>query len=179
MCRNPYTAKWKGMHDKKTCPQLKEKSGEGYNAVDVKYGSGTTHHQSLGNLWNDWYGDYFYNNNTTSSTKKTAAPFPRLIIRFEDIIFFPYEVTKQICTCAGGVLGHRQDDKDVANNTFHYVVRSAKAGGGHGPASQRNGLIDSWAKYGSVDPNDAYSEEEVRVAEGILDPLMMNTFGYS
>lgn len=187
MCRNSYTAKWKGSNDKKSCPQLKEKrkakdstsSSDEWNNVDVKFGSGSTHHQSLGHFWNDWNAVYFYNNgNSTSSRKSTDAPFPRLIIRFEDIIYFPYEVTKQICECAGGVLGHRQDDKDVANGTFHYVVRSAKAGMGHGPASQRNGLIDSWARYGSGDPKDAYSKEEVQIAEDALDPLIMETFGY-
>jgi hypothetical protein len=171
------------MRDKKSCPQLKARAkGNGadapFNSVDVKYGSGTTHHQSLGHLWNDWCGEYFYSNNTSRSNKKTDAPFPRLIVRFEDIIFFPYEVTKQICSCAGGVLGHRQDDKDVANNTFHYVVRSAKAGMGHGPASQRNGLIDSWARYGARDPKDEYLEEETRIVTEILDSAMMSAFGY-
>lgn len=184
MCRNPYTAKWKGVHDKKTCPRLKETKTEGggdaYNPVDVAYGAGKTHHQSLGHLWNDWYGEYFYGNGTgTSGGKRTDAPFPRLIIRFEDIIFFPYEVTKQVCECSGGVLGHRQDDEDVADGTFHYVVRSAKAGMGHGPAGQRNGLIDSWARYGSGDPKDAYSEEEVEIAREVLDPLIMDAFGYN
>ncbi|KAL9188422.1 hypothetical protein ACHAXT_006800 [Thalassiosira profunda] len=177
MCRNPYTAKWRGVNDKKSCPRLKE--GEKWNAADVKYGAKTTHHQSLGHLWSDWYGEYFYSNNTRgSTTKKPEAPFPRLMIRFEDIIFFPYEVTKQVCECAGGVLGHRQDDKDVAENSFHYVVRSAKAGIGHGPASQRNGLIDSWLRYGSSDPTDDFSKEEVDIAKEALDPSIMNTFGY-
>jgi hypothetical protein len=75
------------------------------------------------------------------------------------------------------VLGHREDDKDVADDgTFHYVVRSAKTGPAHG--AQRNGLIDSWAKYGSGNPKDAYSEEEVRIAMDILDPLLLDTFGY-
>ena len=192
MCRNSYTATWKGVHDKKTCPQLKTKSkdsgDEEWNNVEVKYGSGTTHHQSLGHLWNDWYAEYFYNINATATAsknndikekKKPEAPFPRLIIRFEDIIFFPYEVTKQICACAGGVLGHRPDDHDVDNNTFHYVVRSAKAGIGHGPATQRNGLIDSWARYGTGDPKDEYSKVERELVESILDPLLLKTFGYS
>jgi len=183
MCRNPYTAKWKGAHDKETCPQLKTKEGdaksEEYNPVDVTYGSGATHHMSLGHLWNDWYSEYLYSNNTAYSSKKTDAPFPRLIVRFEDIIYYPYEVTKQICACAGGVLGHRQDDKDVADDSFHYVVRSAKAGFGHGPASQRNGLIDSWARYGSSDQRDVYSEEDLRIATEVLDPFIMDTFGYS
>ena len=193
MCRNPYTATWGGMQDDGgTCPQLRTMGGEGggdevggggYNPVDVKYGAGKSHHRSLGHLWNDWYGDYYYGNATNGTTdidggkRSTKAPFPRLIVRFEDVIFFPYEVTRQVCACAGGVLGHREDDKDVADDgTFHYVVRSAKTGPAHG--AQRNGLIDSWAKYGSGNPKDAYSEEEVRIAMDILDPLLLDTFGY-
>ena len=100
------------------------------------------------------------------------------MVRFEDIIFFPYEVTQQICTCAGGVLGHRSDDRDVANNTFHYVVRSAKTGSGHGPTSRRNGLIDSWVRYGRVDPKAEYEEEVLKVAEEVMDSVMLKTFGY-
>lgn len=190
MCRNPYTAEWKGMQDKATCPQLKEKTkewghgegeatnGEGYNPVDVKYGSGISHHESLGNLWNDWYGEYFYKH-MNSTNKRSESPFPRLIIRFEDIIFYPYEVTQKICECAGGVLGHREEDKDVTNGTFHYVVRSAKAGMGHGPASKRNGLIDSWLRYGNNDAKDAYSEEDLEIAKEILDPMIARTFEYT
>ena len=87
-------------------------------------------------------------------------------------------MTQQICTCAGGILGHRIDDKDVVNGTFHYVVRSAKAGVGHGPASQRNGLIDSWVRYGRDNPKDEYSESEIQVAKEILDPWIMETFEY-
>jgi len=170
------------MQDKKTCPRLKTDDGEGYNPVDIKYGAGTSHHKSLGHAWSDWYGMYFYGNGTAANGggKSTDAPFPRLMVRFEDLIFFPYETTKQICECAGGILGHRQDDKDVPDDgTFHYVVRSAKAGFGHGPASQRNGLIDSWQRYGSSDPKNAYSREDVDVAEDVLDSLIMSTFGYA
>lgn len=151
------------------------------SSVDANFGSGPSHYKSLGHLWNDWYGEYMYGNSTTTNVSGgtiTNAPFPRLIVRFEDIIFFPFEVTKQICACAGGILGHRNDDKDVANGTFHYVVRSAKAGMGHGPASQRNGLIDSWVRYGSDDPKVAYSSFDVQVAKEVLDPWIMDTFEY-
>lgn len=184
MCRNPYTASWKGQRDQESCPQLKKKMEKSeansaeWNNVDVRFGSGLTHHQSLGHLWNDWYGEYFHGNKTSDRGKVPDAPFPRLMIRFEDIIFFPYEVTKQVCECAGGVIAHRKDDKDVADDTFHYVVRSAKAGMGHGPASQRNGLIDSWARYGREDPKDAYSKEEASIVNHVLDPAMMDVFGY-
>jgi hypothetical protein len=182
MCRNSYSASWAGKDNLEMCPELKMNGS--WNEVNVKFGPGSTHHKSLAHMWNDWYGEYFYNNYSMNDpaaagrSSNVTAPFPRLIIRFEDIIFFPYEVTKQICECAGGVLGHRADDKDVSNNTFHYVVRSAKTGAGHGPVGHRNGLIDSWVRYGMVDPRKEYSDEVAGVAEEVLDPLMLKTFGY-
>eukprot|EP00956_Cyclotella_meneghiniana_P009533 scaffold13173_cov78-Cyclotella_meneghiniana.AAC.2 len=197
MCRNSYSAHWNGQHGTK-CPELK--NGRDWNEVNVKFGPGSTHHKSLAHMWNDWYGEYFYGNynmkkmqndwygegfythNTTNETSiaksNRTAPFPRLMIRFEDVIFFPYEVTQQICKCAGGVLGHRPDDKDVANNTFHYVVRSAKTGSGHGPTSHRNGLIDSWVRYGKADPRNEYNEDAASIAGEVLDELILNAFGY-
>lgn len=184
MCRNSYSASWSGKGDFSSCPKLKKDAY--WNEVDVKFGPGSTHHKSLAHLWNDWYGEYFYSNYNMNATADIArsksnqtAPFPRLMIRFEDIIFFPYEVTQQICECAGGVLGHRLDDKDVANNTFHYVVRSAKTGGGHGPASHRNGLIDSWVRYGKSNPRNEYDMETAGIAEEVLDELMLQKFGYA
>ena len=180
MCRNPYTASWEGRSNSKSCPKLKKQNKE-WNNVQVKFGPGQTHHHSLGHLFNDWYGDYFYSDSTvnSSNTRNTTAPFPRLIIRFEDIIFFPKEVTEAVCKCAGGTLGHRADDKDVMDGSFHYVVRSAKAGFGHGPQSHRNGLIDSWIRYGSPNPQDEYSTEDLSLAEQVLDPLIMETFAYN
>lgn len=184
MCRNSYTASWSGKGDVSSCPKLKKDSK--WNEVNVKFAPGSTHHKSLAHMWNDWYGEYFYENFTMNATVDSqdrrvnaAAPFPRLMIRFEDIIFFPHEVTEQICKCAGGVIGHRPDDKDVANNTFHYVVRSAKTGGGHGPASHRNGLVDSWIRYGKHDPRKEYDVETSSVAEEVLDELILKTFGYA
>ncbi|KAL7440966.1 hypothetical protein ACHAXM_007627 [Skeletonema potamos] len=174
MCRNPYAASWEERSNSKPCPQLKKENNQ-WNNVNVKFGPAQTHHQSLGHLFNDWYGDYFYSNVTN---RNATAPFPRLIVRFEDIIFFPKEVTEAVCRCAGGSIGHRTDDKDVANGTFHYVVRSAKAGSGHGPQSHRNGLIDSWIRYGSVNPQSEYSQDDLALVQQVLDPLIMDAFAY-
>ncbi len=179
MCRNPYTASWEG-RSSKSCPKLKKGNNQ-WNEVNVRFGAGQTHHKSLGHLFNDWYGDYFYSNSTIDdgSKRNTTAPFPRLMIRFEDIIFFPREVTEAVCKCAGGTIGHRADDKDVANGTFHYVVRSAKAGFGHGPQSHRNGLIDSWIRYGSANPKSEYSSNDLELAQQVLDPLILDAFAYN
>jgi hypothetical protein len=181
MCRNPYTATWTNMHDKTLpCPQFAISSSlsssiTNDNNVTVQYGIGKIEYQSLIHLWNEWYGQYYYYS-TNNNTNTTTTSFPRLIVRFEDIIYFPYEVTKQICNCAGAILGHRIDDTDVSHGTFHYVIRSAKVGSAHG--TQRNGLIDSWYKYGSTNPQEAYSKDELQTMNTMLDPLLMSTFGY-
>ena len=181
MCRNPYTASFEGRSDPNKCPKLKKENNQEWNSVKAKFGPYQYHHHSLAHLYNDWYGDYFYKNSTGTESEKsdTSAPFPRLIVRFEDLIFFPYEVTTAICKCAGGQIAHRADDKDVANGTFHYVVRSAKAGMGHGPTGHRNGLIDSWIRYGSASPQSEYSQDELALAQEVLDPHLMDTFAYS
>ena len=68
------------------------------------------------------------------------APFPRLIIRFEDLVFHPKQLTKIVCECAGGSM---RDD-----GTFQYIVESAKKGeSAHGKV--RTGYVDAIIKYGS------------------------------
>lgn len=178
MCRHPYTAKWGSMQNKRSCPELK-RGGE-WNGVEAKFGSGVTHHKSLAHMYNDWYGHYYYGSHTAAegTQRSIEAPFPRLIVRFEDIIFFPLEVTTQICNCAGGVIGHREDDRDVPEDKFHFVVRSAKQGTGHGPKEKRNGLIDSWQRYGSRSPRSDYSQEELQVANAALDLNLLGRFQY-
>ena len=66
----------------------------------------------------------------------------------------------------------------MLQDAFHYVVRSAKQGVGHGPKEKRNGLIDSWQRYGSHPPRSDYSKEELQVADAALDPKLLETFQY-
>jgi hypothetical protein len=59
------------------------------------------YHDSMVHHWNDWYMAY------------VNATFPRVMIRFEDLIFHPVNVTRTICHCFGGVL---DSDSDRDNN---------------------------------------------------------------
>eukprot|EP00545_Synedropsis_sp_CCMP1620_P005253 CAMPEP_0119029820 /NCGR_PEP_ID=MMETSP1176-20130426/40714_1 /TAXON_ID=265551 /ORGANISM="Synedropsis recta cf, Strain CCMP1620" /LENGTH=451 /DNA_ID=CAMNT_0006986175 /DNA_START=9 /DNA_END=1360 /DNA_ORIENTATION=- len=127
MCRHGYTAKWN--RTARNCPNLYEG-----NKVTAKFGAGPSAHDSLAHMWNDWNGVYY------------NATFPRLMVRFEDTIFFPKETSRQVCTCVGGKL-MTPKEKD---GLFHYVIDSAKTGPGHGPGQKRNGLIDAWIKYGKA-----------------------------
>ena len=127
MCRHGYTAKWN--RTAKNCPNLYDG-----NTVAAKFGPGPSSHLSLAHMWNDWNGVYY------------NATFPRLLVRFEDTIFFPKETSRTICTCVGGKLVTPKEKDGL----FHYVIDSAKTGPGHGPGQQRNGLIDAWIKYGKA-----------------------------
>jgi hypothetical protein len=128
MCRHGYTAKWN--RTAKNCPNLFEG-----NRVTAKFGPGPSSHDSLAHMWNDWNGVYH-----------NATTFKRLMVRFEDTIFFPKETSRKVCTCVGGKLMTPKEKDGI----FHYVIDSAKTGPGHGPGQKRNGLIDAWIKYGKA-----------------------------
>jgi hypothetical protein len=127
MCRHGYTARWD--RNSANCPNLYDG-----NIVQAKFGPGPSTHDSLAHMWNDWNGAYY------------NADYPRVLVRFEDTIFFPKEVAQKVCTCVGGELFPPKENDGM----FHYVIDSAKTGPGHGPGKKRNGLIDAWIKYGKA-----------------------------
>jgi len=93
--------------------------------VNVHYSEeNITHHTSLVGLWNDWYGQWM------------DVPFPRLIVRFEDLLFHAEAVVGQVCTCGGGVMH--------TGANFRYIEKSAKKGKAH---EGSNGLIKSLVSY--------------------------------
>lgn len=136
---------------------------------------------SVVDLWNVWYGEYF------NETK-----VPVIVVRFEDLIFFPKEVTQLVCECAGGVLMEPQQvytDQEKAakttggagHNSFHYVVGSSLSGPGHGGTSNpKNGLLEAWIKYYKPRKERirSFSASDYKFAEQELDKRMTNYFGY-
>lgn len=155
MCRHGYTAKWN--RSRNNCPNLYDG-----NEVNAKFGPGPSHHLSLAHMWNDWNRAYF------------NATYPRLMIRFEDVVFFPKETARKICTCVGGKLLTPKENDGI----FHYVIDSALTGAGHGGAQKRNGLIDAWIKYGKP-RNITFSASDMKYAESHLDTDMMETFRWN
>ena len=59
-------------------------------------------------MWNKWYEEW------------EEQTFPRLTVRFEDLLFHGEEVTKVACECVGGVF---------TNKPFSYIEGSAKENG--------------------------------------------------
>jgi hypothetical protein len=124
MCRHEYTAKW-DHSDINHCPDFSLPE----LTTLVTYSDFRKKHKSILHLWNDYYQEYL------------KVSYPRLIVRFEDLLFHPEEVTRNVCECAGGSM--RSDGK------FQYIVDSAKKGD-HAHGKIRTGYVDAIVKYGSA-----------------------------
>lgn len=169
MCRIGYSALWP--HTDQHCPNLVPSNcdkavfpsliSKQSVQVNVRYSKNfTKEHDSLSHMWNDWYGDY------------VNAEFPRIIVRFEDLIFFAKETTESICKCAGG---------EMNEQGFRYIVSSAKGDEGvHGPLSKRTTFIDAMIKYGSSrDRFGGFFKDDLLFADKVLNHDLMEIFGYS
>lgn len=161
MCHNPYSARWDHSRtDPHACPSLKDSSSSSgkWHTVKVKYGAGEENHTSLAHLWNDWYAGYIH-----------EATFPFIAVRLEDLVFYPKETTQIICECAGGVI---RTDK-----TFSYVVDSAKADSkGHDIST---GIYTAWMKYSKrPERKGGFSDLDYETSKAVLDPTLMEAFGY-
>jgi hypothetical protein len=184
MCRHPYDARWKrrGEH----CPNLvpdaeglrrgiRGNTSEGGVPVEVVHQMvpprsgvnnsepfGTirannslvkrirTEHTSLVGLWNDFYSDYY-----------EKVGFPRLIVRYEDLMLQPRKFLTKICECGGGQI------KNPENLTI--VKESAK--GNVSAHEGSSGLVGALISYGSpkkrvarmTDGDLTYARKNIRV----------------
>ncbi|KAL7543373.1 hypothetical protein ACHAXR_012720 [Thalassiosira sp. AJA248-18] len=177
MCRHSYEARWR--HTLDHCPNLvpnkydkRRTPGKGTMAVRVKFA--TQHignepipdrtnktfieYTSLVDLYNRWYNDWH------------NASFPRLMVRFEDLIFHAEETVSQVCACGGGTM------KPV----FKYVEDSAKGQGG--PHAGSAGFLASLVTYGNRTlrmEGILTDRRDVEYARQNLDKELMDTFGYT
>jgi len=175
MCKNQYTAKWdhKKIMKRKNgaeamhlgCPRLRQGSvpTAPWNPVTVKYAEEREdHHLSLAHLWNDWYSYYI--------DSKGGVDVPFVVIRMEDMVFYPEETLKQVCECAGGKI--RTDQK------FKLIEDSAKADSrGHDIST---GIYEAWIKYSKPNTKKQYgfSEADYDSARTALNGALMDSLGY-
>jgi len=175
MCRHHYAANWGNYNMTRHCPNLVpdetdfqefpwlkeryEKNESASVSVKIKYKEFTRRHDSLVHMWNEWFNAYYH------------ASFPRLIIRFEDIIFHPKEVTKTFCECAGGELDQ--------HHKFHFIVDSAKKGGDKIHGKHRTSYLDALKKYGTEKGRyDLYQQPDLDYSTKHLDHTLMEAFQY-
>jgi len=114
---------------------------------------------SLIHYWNNWYESYFDNIADES--------WPRLMIRFEDTLFYPKQVMEEVCHCGGGTLLEEHD----------YSLEEAKPEHKH---EQKNNFVTAMIEYGTNATRlHNMTQQDVNFAIQNLNPTLMKTFGYS
>ena len=156
MCKHTYGARWP--HNKTTCPNIQDEDDYGPTPVFVKYAENRVRHNSLPEFWNDWYNEYF------------ATDFPRVFVRFEDLLFYGKNVTETLCKYGGGV--PRRDH-------FVHVKSSAKLGtAAHG--ANKTGLLDALIQFGTDEGRlTGMTKRDLELSHKLLDPNLMKMFDYS
>ncbi|CAM9240905.1 unnamed protein product [Chrysoparadoxa australica] len=155
MCRNRYEVSFwadNGKLGELHCPHLANKGAEGALKVRVTYEKDlVTHHESLIHLWNKWYEDWL------------DVEFPRLLVRFEDLLFAQEQTVRQICSCAGGVM---RDEYQGMEDT------SKPHGGGGG----RSAALE---RYGSVEKRvEGFTDQEMDFIRQHASQRVLDLFHY-
>eukprot|EP00934_Nitzschia_sp_Nitz4_P001967 Nitzschia sp. Nitz4//scaffold10_size219509//78115//79405//NITZ4_001419-RA/size219509-augustus-gene-0.270-mRNA-1//-1//CDS//3329532893//1967//frame0 len=127
--------------------------------VRIRYKSEVAYHESLAHFWKDWYQEYY------------DADFPRLMVRLEDLVFFPYEVVKSTCECIGGTV--------VPHEEFSIHSESVKKGAdGHDGAAHTD-LASSFSLHIHANRTKGMTPEDTAFARSVLGTSpVMQYFGY-
>jgi hypothetical protein len=166
LCQQPYLVRWP--HSTKHCPNLVpdpallDDSGElgGGNSTPVSIPSmtGSEEWPSLAHVWNDYYRDYL------------QTDTPRLMVRFEDLLFRPKQVLEIVKECAGAAW------KD--ENAFYYVVDKSKWEHVRLNGPQSN-LISAMIKHGNPARRTRnMTEADLQYAASVLDEELLRLFHY-
>lgn len=184
MCRHQYEASWPRVVDH--CPNLiasaaeinqndklyelygdvvDDESKEKLVPVGIAYAKGNQHqHQSLAHFYSEWYTEYL------------NADFPRIMVRFEDLLFHGEEVIRTLCDCGGGV---RRMDNGRSGSFAHMPESAKKGASAHGPMAARTNLVGALIRYGSFANRTAtMTHEDLIAARRYFDPKIMDAFGY-
>jgi hypothetical protein len=107
---------------------------------------------SLAHLWSRWYRAYL------------EAPYPRLLIRFEDLLFHSEKIMQLIGKCV-----------DAKVNPDHYVQTSSSKSHGSG-----TDFTKAIIKTGDAKARlQMLTVEDLRFAAEYLDPELMSMFRYN
>ena len=182
MCKNPYRVSWfhtNNIHCPNLVPFTENEWKKSKNYTSTNDNPNLTHSMtvtvkyppplyrtpltwpSLAHLWSEWNRDYYQ-----------VSHYPRLMIRYEDLLFRAPETIRQICDCAGGQIRPKHGGKHA------YHTESAKTqAGGH---SSSTNLLSALIKYGNAqNRKKGMTPEDLAFAMEALDPELMGLFQYS
>ena len=111
---------------------------------------------NLVEMWNEWYRAY------------ADTPLPRLIVRYEDLLFEPRDTVRRICACVGGQL----------KLDFDPFADAAKFGAGHG-GSAGTSRASAISRYGSEATRyDLLDAKDLAFYERTADAGLVARFRY-
>ena len=163
MCKSPYAAHWKKtrLHCPNLVPTTHDLQRFGHELAASNHTFNVTvhfdtnqiiHWSSLIDLYNDWYLQYVIN-----------ATYPRLIVRFEDMLLHAPSILRMIGLCAGV----------DASGAFKYQVNSAKQHGSH------TDFMSAILKSGNLEARIRnMTADDILFAMQNLDPYLMETMHY-
>jgi hypothetical protein len=160
VCEQPYAVHWRDRDQNKTivCPLIVHPDNK-TQEVMVTYGSGNQGYESIAHLWNRWNRGYY-----------DSMAFPRLMVRMEDLIFYPDKVVPEICGCAGGSLIHPE--------RIQIPLESAKKDTSGHQQKLSTTYLQAVIKYGNIRTWERFPLWDHLAARAILDKELMQVFGY-
>ena len=111
---------------------------------------------SLIHYWNEWYESYM---------DDVDVNYPRLIIRFEDTLYYPTKVMEQVCLCGGGTV----------TKPYKYLVSEAK----YNHKQQQNNLVTAIIKYGTNTTRyNNLTIDDIKFIQQHVNSTLMKVFQY-
>ena len=106
-------------------------------------------------MWNTFYRDYL------------NADFPRLIIRYEDLLLHADEIMPQICECVGAELTNTENGVSVGKESAKKHMRS------------KDDIVGIIMRYGSIEKKtERHTKGDIVYANENLAKDLMEAFQY-
>ena len=145
VCREPYALRFAGG----ACAAVGD--------VAAPWPAGPRTYASLFELWAAWHGEYL------------DAARPRLLVRYEDLLWRGEATVAAICACVGGDM----------TPTFDAVAASAKDGGRGHADKARTSRGDALRRYGNATLRRAgLSEADLAALARLPDARLLRRFAY-
>eukprot|EP00934_Nitzschia_sp_Nitz4_P005119 Nitzschia sp. Nitz4//scaffold243_size29414//1160//2781//NITZ4_008057-RA/size29414-snap-gene-0.0-mRNA-1//1//CDS//3329543834//5109//frame0 len=106
--------------------------------------------------------------NATSEMETAKFPFPRILIRLEDVVFFPQIVLPALCDCAGGQTVH----------PLTLQADTSKPGLENIHGKDKTDLIRAMQLHTLTNRTQGMTLEDIAYAKRTLHPGLMQAFGY-
>jgi hypothetical protein len=162
MCESPYTLRW--AHSKEHCPNLLNDEGTNSTPISVSWAQKFQRKwPSMVHLWSSWYGEYVH---------QFDHGAPRMIIRFEDLLFHTEKVMDEIRDCVGA---------EFLEGSFQYATAPAKTHPYFARFKAPTSLVSALIKYGKDDRKkrtETMTKQEIEFAKEYLDSGLMELFHY-